>query len=73
MKTLKNNIIAMARDKNYRKVFIGVCLCGVSLCLMLDGSDKWGKKVGSEVIIQTAEKMQPGFRETLKAFVKENY
>lgn len=73
MKTLKNNIIAMARDKNYREVFIGVCLCGVSLYLMLDGSDKWGKKVGSEVIIQTAEKMQPGFREALKAFVKENY
>lgn len=73
MKTLKNTITMIAKDKDYRKVFIGSCMCGVSLCLMLDGCEKWGKKIGGEMIIQTAEKMQPGFREALKAFVKENY
>lgn len=73
MKILKNTVTAIIKDRDYRKVFIGSCMCGVSLWLMLDGTEKWGRKIGAEKIIQTAEKMQPGFREALVAFVKENY
>lgn len=71
MHKIKLLATGVVKDSDFRKVFLGAVILGVGGCFILNGGLSIGKKLGAERIIQTAENMQPGFRDSLRAFVKE--
>lgn len=70
MHKIKLLATGVAKDSDFRKVLIGATVLGIGGCVILNGGLSIGKKLGAERIIQTAETMQPGFRDSLTAFAK---
>lgn len=71
MHKIKLLATGVAKDSDFRKVLIGATILGIGGCVILNGGLSIGKKLGAERIIQTAENMQPGFRDALKTFVEK--
>ncbi len=67
------NIINILKDKDLQKLLAGAAIMLTGTVIMARSSSKIDQKYGAEVLIQTAEKMQPGFRDALKAFIKTEY
>lgn len=66
-------IMAVIKNKDAQKILASAAIYIIGATLLLKTSSAIDVKYGAEKIIQTAEKMQPGFREALKEFVKSEY
>lgn len=65
--------IAALKNKDFQKLLVGSVIMLAGVAIMAKSNSTIDKKYGAETIIRTAEKMQPGFREALKEFIKTEY